>query len=183
MIVSVTDFNTYSGNMEGTESPKDTVYTMKESMLSAAQGVVEEYLGYSPESAERTDIVQGIGNNHLYLFAQPISAVSSVTINGNTLASTDYDICGNYLRLKNGVWPSGTDVSVTYTAGWSGANIPALIKMTILQIATLLLEESGGNIGVTSKSFAEDSRTFINYTNFSKWLKKLDTFRIVRLYG
>ena len=53
--------------------------------------------------------------------------------------------------------------------------------MTILQIASLMLEESGGNIGITGKTMAENSRTFINYTNYDKWLKKLDPLRIVRL--
>ena len=179
MIVSISQFDTYSGNYENAQD----VVAMKTSMLMTAQNIVEEYLGYTAESGTRTDTVQGIGTNHLYLFAQPITAVSSVSIRGGSLTSEDYAICGNYLKLNNGVWPNGEDVTVTYTAGWSAQNLPDLIKMTILQIATLLLQESGGNIGITSKSFSEDSRTFINYTNFAKWLKKLDPYRIVRLYG
>jgi hypothetical protein len=46
-----------------------------------------------------------------------------------------------------------------------------------------MLQESDGNIGITGKSMSEDSRTYINYTNYDKWLKKLDALRIVRLYG
>lgn len=179
MIVSVDQFNTYSGNYEDTAE----VIAMKENMLGSAQEVVENHLGYKVESETRTDYVQGIGNNHLYLFAQPITEVDSVSFNGATLLSTAYNICGNYLRLKNGVWPNDTEIEVTYTAGWTSETVPDTIKLTILNIATLMLQEADGNIGITGKSMAEDSRTYINYTSFDRWLKKLDPFCIVRLYG
>lgn len=179
MIVTVTQFNVYSGNYEDATD----VVSMKENMLKAAQEVVENYLGYSVESATRTDYVQGIGYNNLYLFAQPITAVTSVSIDGSQIASTEYDVLGNHLRMKQGVWPNNTEITVTYTAGWSALNVPDTVKLTILNIATLMLEESNGNIGITGKSMSEDSRTFINYTNYDKWLKKLDALRIVRLYG
>jgi len=52
--------------------------------------------------------------------------------------------------------------------------------MVILQIASLMLEETGGNIGITGKSFDDNSRNYINYTNFDRWLKKLDGLRILR---
>ena len=77
------------------------------------------------------------------------------------------------MRLNNGVFPNGIDnVVVTYTAGWSSDAMPSVIKMVILQIATLMLEESGGNIGITGKSFDDNSRNFINYTNFDKWVQQ-----------
>ena len=179
MIVSVKQFDTYSGNYETSAD----VLQMKESMLSAATEIVANYLGYSPESEERTDYVQGIGTNHLYLFAQPISSVSEISFNGMSLLPPAYTICGNYLRLNQGVWPNATEIMVSYTAGWTADNVPETVSMAIIQIATLMLEESGGNIGITGKSIADDSKTFINYTSYEKWLKKLDPLRIVRLYG
>lgn len=57
--------------------------------------------------------------------------------------------------------------------------IPEVIKLTILRIATLMLMEGGENIGVSGKSFADNSRTFISYTNYSKYLSPLQTFRKV----
>ena len=96
MIVSVSQFDVYSGNCEDSQD----VVSMKESMLSAAQEIVAEYLGYNPESSEHTDYVQGIGNDHLYLFAQPITEVDAVTYNGITLLSTAFDIREKYLRIK-----------------------------------------------------------------------------------
>jgi hypothetical protein len=54
------------------------------------------------------------------------------------------------------------------------SNIPDIIKLTVLRIAALLQSESDSNIGVTSKSFADSgTRTFVNYTNFDKYLIQL----------
>lgn len=178
MIVSVTDFDTYSGNMETSTE----VVALKTTILTASQQVVEEYLGFSIESSERTDTVSGIGQSKLYLYALPITTVSSILLSGQEVSASEYSIGDRYLRLNSGVWPVGIDnVEVEYTAGWSASTLPAIIKMTILQIASLMLQETEGNIGITGKSFSENSRTFINYTNFDKWLKKLDVYRVVRL--
>lgn len=177
--ISLTEFNTYTGNYEDGEA----VVALKATILNSAQEVVSNYLEYSIKSTSYSDDVSGIGNNRLYLFAQPVTAVSSVSINGQTLASTDYSIVNaRYLKLASGVWPVGVEnVHVEYTAGWSAQTFPELVKMVCLQIAALMLEEANGNIGITGKSFADNSRNFINYNNFDKWLKKIDSLRIVRL--
>ena len=50
-------------------------------------------------------------------------------------------------------------------------NIPRIILMTILRIATLLQSESDSNIGITSKSFGDSgNRQFINFTSYDKYL-------------
>jgi len=54
---------------------------------------------------------------------------------------------------------------------------PDLIKLTIQRIATLLLMEAGENIGVTSKSMPDNSRTFINYTSYFKYLRPIQNYR------
>ena len=178
MILTVTQFDTYSGNYEASEA----VIAMKTSILKSAQEIVSNYIGFDPESAQRDDWISAIGNNRLYLLAHPVTQVTSVELNGVEVPQTAYSVHDRYLRLNNGVWPEGLEnVKVVYTAGWSSENLPETIKLVILQIATLMLMEAGENIGVTGKSFGENSRTFINYTNMNKWLSKLDEYKIVRL--
>ena len=109
MIVSLSEFNEYTGNYEDTER----VSSLKKTLLSSAQDLVGEYLRYDPEKA------------------------------------------------------------------WKKNEIPSLIKITILRIATLMLMEAGENIGVSGKSFADSSRAFINYTNYSKYLTPIQTYRKV----
>lgn len=106
MIVSIEDFNVYTGNMEDDERSVE----LKTIFLTSSEELVSEYLRFNP------------------------------------------------------------------TEKW-GAEIPGIVKVTILRIATLMLMEAGENIGVSSKSFADNSRTFISYTNYMKYLNPLQTFR------
>lgn len=177
MIVTLTQFNTYSGNNE-TSSEVDA---MKEQMLKSAQEVVSKYLGYNVENSVHDDYICGIGQPTLFLFGFPVTEVTSLSLSGSDIPSTDYELRGRGLRLKSGVWPEGIDnVHAVYNAGWTLETVPETVKMTILQIASLMLAESGGNIGITGKSMPENSRTFINYTSYNKWLEKLDEYKIMR---
>lgn len=115
MIVSVEQFNAYSGNYEN----KEAVVRMKEMFLESAQGIVSGYLGYDPETEPQSDI-------------------------------------------------------------WGSDSIPAVVVLSVMRIATLMLSETNGNIGLTGRSFADNSRTFINYSNYRKYLQPLDPIRKVR---
>ncbi|MCF0238161.1 MAG: hypothetical protein HUK24_06135 [Sphaerochaetaceae bacterium] len=73
-------------------------------------------------------------------------------------------IVEDYLRFK---------VDEEYPEG----NFPEVITLSILRVATLMLMETGGNIGLTGKAYADQSRTFINYSNYRKYLQPLDGLR------
>lgn len=178
MIVSLDTFNAYSGNYE----TSTTVDSIKETYLLAAEEVVEDYLGFHPTSAERTDILSGIGSDRIYPYAYNITEVDSLVVDDEEISSDDYEINDNYIRLIDDVFPTGNaNVEITYKAGWTTSNMPSAITMTIMQIATLMLQEANGNIGITGKSFGENSRTFINYTNYDKWLAKIAKYKVFRM--
>lgn len=109
MIVTVTEFDNFTGNMEDS----DAAVALKTMQLKAAQELVENYLRYNPEE------------------------------------------------------------------NWNADNMPALIKETILRIASLMLMEAGENIGLTGKSFSDNSRSFVSYTNYDKYLRPIQNFRKV----
>ena len=115
MIVSIAQFNAFSGNYEDKESAVET----KILFLESAEEIVEGYLGYDPEAQPQPDL-------------------------------------------------------------WDSNTIPASIRLSILRIATLMLSETGGNIGLTGRSFGDNSRTFINYSNYRKYLQPLDPIRLMR---
>ena len=108
MIVTVSQFNEYTGNFEDSQA----AVGLKNTILLAAQELVSEYLRFDPEEK------------------------------------------------------------------W-GQSVPDLVRLTVLRIGTLMLMEAGENIGITGKSFADNSRSFISYTNYSKYLNPLQTFREV----
>jgi hypothetical protein len=59
-------------------------------------------------------------------------------------------------------------------------DMPAIFKQTALRIAALLATEADNNIGVTSKQFGDSgSRTFLNYTNFDKYLFPLSKYKLI----
>jgi hypothetical protein len=67
-----------------------------------------------------------------------------------------------------------------YAANASAVEMPAIFKQTALRIAALLATEANDNIGITSKQFGDSgSRTFINYTNFDKYLSPLSKYRLI----
>lgn len=81
------------------------------------------------------------------------------------------NIVADFLRFdpENHAWNDDPTLNVC----------PDIIKLTIKRIATLLLMEAGENIGVTSKSMPDNSRTFINYTNYLKYLTPIQNYREV----
>ena len=60
------------------------------------------------------------------------------------------------------------NILISYSAGWTVEEMPSVIIISILRIATLMLSETNGNIGLTGKSFSDNSRTFINYSNYQQ---------------
>jgi hypothetical protein len=90
--------------------------------------------------------------------------------------------CDDHIRFVDHTtkFPIGEDnIVVSFTAGWEIEQMPSVIVVSILRIATLMLSETGGNIGLTGKSFADNSRTFVNYSNYRKYLQPLDSLRIL----
>ena len=60
--------------------------------------------------------------------------------------------------------------------------IPEILIITIMRIAAILQMESDGNIAISSKSFADSgTRTFINYTDYSKYLLPISNYRKIRI--
>jgi hypothetical protein len=55
-----------------------------------------------------------------------------------------------------------------------------LIKNVVLRIASLMLTETGQNIGVTSKSFGDSgTRTFINNTDYARYLLPIAQYKVL----
>ena len=149
--------------------------------IDAAENIVEEHLSYTPVSTAYTHTLGGSGKSTLQLKAKPITTLTSVTIDGASRNVADFSTEDENLTDKTGaIFSASSTIVVAYTAGW--ATIPAIICLTVKRIASLLSMEAGENIGVTGTSFdGGSSRTFINYTNYSKYLAAISNYRVVRL--
>ena len=164
----------YSGNYE--DSPEAIQF--KKSCILYAIEVVESYLGYSLEQKNYEEEHISTGTRKVYTYAQPIQNVYDVYINGLVMDPLEYEVYGNYIKTANHMekFPKDAVIEIDYCAGY-GNRLPDIIKQVILQIATLNLSSAGENIAVTSVSMPDNSRSFINYSNYNKWLSTLQKLR------
>ena len=178
MIVTVESFNAYSGNCEDS----DDAVMCKKTFLKSSEEIVKDYLGFDPEEKEYTEEIDGNLRKGLWLSARNVLEIKSVLLNDHELPTDEYRLRGDRLlatKKSQGPFTHGT-FTVTYTAGWTLEDMPSVIVLSILRLATLMLTEGNGNIGLTGKSFTDNSRTFVNYSNYRKYLQPLDGLRIMR---
>jgi hypothetical protein len=177
--VSVEEFQKYS-SVYGDE-------VLQQSYIDSAEDIIKNYLGYSPTLHSYTYFCLGNGSIELQLRARPIVELISVEIDG-VLISDSLPSRGEFIYYNKG-FPLDSNIKVEYTAGYgnrpdddigNGLFLPQIIKTTVLRIASILQSESDGNVGVTSKSFGDSgTRTFINYTNFDKFLLPLSSYKLL----
>ena len=145
-----------------------------ELFIGSAQNIVENYLGYEIESKEYVKHFALHSSNIVKCGVKNITAVSEITIDGTLVE--DYYIDNDKIILKNPV--ISDNIIVKFTAGFA-ADLPQIIKLTVLRIAALLQTESNNNIGISGKSFIDGSRTFTNFTNFSKYLDACSKYKLI----
>lgn len=142
--------------------------------IGSAQNIVENYLGYEIESKEYTKHFALHTSNVIKCGVKNITNVSEITVDG--APAEDYYIDDDKIILKQPV--ISDNIIVKFTAGF-GEDLPAIIKLTVLRIAALLQTESNNNIGISGKSFIDGSRTFINYTNYDKYLIQTSKYKLI----
>jgi len=79
--------------------PDDTD-TMQNVYCSAACGIVADYLGYSPESTDYTQVFDGTGNKRLQLAALPVTEIKSVKADGRAEDATAFTAQDRYLSVR-----------------------------------------------------------------------------------
>ena len=156
----------------------EEIDSLVEGYLKTATQIVEKYLGYPLHRKHHKQTIHLTNpTDHIYLNASPICSVDEVFVDGCPIDLTMIDISSDCLSTFDGSEPFKGRVDVSFCAGFPFDELPPLIEQTILRIAALLWSESDGNIGVTSKSFADGSRNFISYTNYKKYLQEIDDYK------
>jgi len=148
--------------------------------INSAEQIINDYVGFQCEPQEYSITLSGIGTERL-LVNYPIQEITELYIDDVEQSVDEYSINGRWIIRNDGrsVFTEGiNNIRLTFVGGYT--DIPDIFKLTALRIAALLALESQGNIGITNKSFADGSRTFINYTNFNKYLAPLDRFKVAR---
>jgi hypothetical protein len=171
MIVGYDDLKTYGEFTSDLETDFDL-------QLQSAQEIVENYLGYPIEEGTITRTVDGSGSSTINLGC-PVKEITSVTIDEELTPLSEFYISGEYLFRKGNYFPEGEqNTIIVFVGGYEDAKIPAIMKLTVLRIAAVLISEGAGSIGVSSVSDPNTgSRTFMERT-FKRYLKELDPYRV-----
>lgn len=178
-------FQTYTLDYE--DSPE--VIDLKKRYLESAKQVVEEYLGFSLDLHEVEEEHIFVGSYEIPLKETPVQNVFNVMLeDGSYLPAPYYTLRGDRIKIhldKKSELPHdyfvcrGDRILIEYSAGYN--KLPDIIVQTILRIAALFKTEASGNIGITSKSYSDGSRSFVQFTNFDKFLSPLYPLRTTRL--
>lgn len=153
-----------------------------QTFADSAMEIVEKYLGYNPEEQTYTTSKRGDGGKLFDLSAKPINEIKSAFIDGIETDVSLFSWEKNSHRisfLDDSNFQKTSIYEFTYSAGFE--SVPNIIKTVALQIADLLWESSGGNLAVSSTSFADTgSRVFNNFTP-DRFLKQLDEYTISKM--
>ena len=168
MIVTKEELEGYSG-VEFEEGNN-----IAELFIGSAQNIVENYLGYEVENKEYTKHFDLHTSNVIKVGVKNISDVSEITVDGTPVE--DFYIDDDKIILKQPV--ISDSIIVKFTAGF-GEDLPSIIKLTVLRIAAILQTESNNNIGISGKSFMDGSRTFMNFTNYDKYLIACSKYKLI----
>jgi hypothetical protein len=163
--------------------PDDTsADDLLERMIDAASVTIERYCGRTFLQANYTEVRHGTGQRRMSVRNIPMTAVSSVTVNGRSIPArpgatgqgfTFDQYCVN---LTGYDFTDGYDnVAISYTAGF--AAVPADVDLACCELVSLRYKTID-RLGVTSKSLAGESISF-NMGDFSEPVKRaLDQYRV-----
>ena len=148
--------------------------------INAASEMINEYLGYDPETQTYTEeVYDGTGTKFLTLKARPITTLTEVQEDGDTVTITDFVKRDWYIDGDDYVFVSGnSNYKVTYIAGYSADDMPTSITLACVKIAAMMTKEDGrtGSLGTSSISHGDGSRTFLEST-YDTILETLYTYR------
>lgn len=81
------------------------------------------------------------------------------------------------IELPEGITPEATEVAHQFKYTTTVSTVPEIIKITALQIASLFWESAGGNLAVSSTSFADTGSRVFNNFKADRFLEQLENYR------
>lgn len=174
MLITIKDLQDFTGIYPEDETSQQQLF------IGAANDIVKNYLRYNPETQSYKKYINGADSRFIYFPVRFIKHIESISIDGKEIPLNQIDFDDNEIFFKDSkqTFPKGfKNILVELNAGLD--EIPEIIKITALRIAAILQTEAGNNIGITSKSFqGEGTRTFVNTTNFDKYLIQISDYRL-----
>lgn len=158
-IVTLNDMKSFLG-IPSTQTGKDTLL---ENLLDSYNDMIEDYLGVTCINSSYTEVYDGDGADTLFVKHYPIVSVTSLSIDGDIISSSDYKIYSKegYIRYTEGVFTKDfKNVSIIYTAGY-GASANDVSNVLKLALKTWVARVFKAEIVDFSQRFDESSLAHI----------------------
>jgi len=139
-------------------------------LITSVSGAIRLYCNRNFGSASYTETYDGSGSQRQWLNQRPVTAVSSVTLNGVALTVRPSNNVGGYgwafnrneLLFAGGVFGAGfQNLTVAYTAGlsYTFADYPDLWQAAAMWVG--IIYRSATRIGKTSEGLANNTTSFL----------------------
>lgn len=178
-IITLDDFISFLNiNVSETDEKTNALLTLA---CESAEDVIKNYLKYSPASKTYTNEKHSVDvdTDVIQVNSKPITAISSISINGISQDIAGFCFTDNLLMSKSGnkvfVKNGKENIAITYTGGY--ASIPNLIKLATFEIAFIFYQEQ--QAGLANKvSFGGETREYIAPSKYDGILKRLEYYRV-----
>lgn len=158
------DLTTYDSVKAFLGLSQDNDKGLLERMIQAASSFIQTILSRDVTKQDYTEKYNGNGHTKLTLSSSPITAISSLSVDGIAVPlSSDgkqagYMFSETMLYLIGHTFTKGfQNVSVSYTAGYE--NVPYDIEQACIDLVALKYKERD-RIGIQSKTLATESITY-----------------------
>lgn len=138
-------------NIPSSETAYDDVL---EALINMASDVIEQHVGTPILTGGYDEVLDGDGTNVLIPRHYPIVEVTSIEIDGESLAEDDYYVYDTYI-YSDIVFPAGNkNVELEYSAGWGDDmdSVPGTFKLACLKLAAYWYRR---DVGAYSNAFGE----------------------------
>jgi uncharacterized phiE125 gp8 family phage protein len=133
-------------------------------LVSSVSAWIQDYLNRTIASTSYSETYHGTGSDRIMLANYPVTAVASVTVNGQTVQpSTGYGVVGyafdaGSIAYIGGCFPEGfANVSVSYTAGY--AAVPADLAQACVELVAFRYRERD-RIGQTGTGMGPEHTSY-----------------------
>lgn len=161
-IVTLAQAKTHLNQSSVTTSDTEVTY-----FVGVASDLVESAANRVWRGTTFTDELHKGGRDSIVLLHSPVSTVSSLTDNGETISASDYvlDAATGLIRLLSGTFAPGEgSVKVTYVAGVDAAAVPKLAQHATLETVRHLWSTQRGagapRVPMVGDDYAQQPTTY-----------------------
>lgn len=141
-----------------TKSTNTVDEALLERLIASASQFIENWLNRKVLIHTEQVLLDGLGQTELFLPEPNITAIQSISMNGQEIQASDYFLVDGEVILERGCFNRGRrNIKVVYEAGFN--TVPADIEQAVIDLVALRYKERD-RIGIQSKTLAGETVSY-----------------------